>query len=400
MRSAIAIALLCAFQAPPPPKGVKLERLAAMDAARVLGAETIVVIPVGAGLQPHGAHLSLGSDLVLAEHLAHRVTERTAVTVAAAWSYHFSTASVDQAGTATLTLDTARDSTAELVRTLARSGPKRFYALNTSVTAARALSAAAAVLSRDGILLHFTDAATHIGEHARERETSMLLRIDPPSVNMERADGDAATASAARGKVFLDTLVDAIVLDIEALRRATPPAPQPPEPARPTTPPPPPEEPRRASGCTAGDERSIADLATRLGAYWARRDVDQLAELWSEEGDLVHPDGVVERSRPVIRENRRDQFRRKEYSASKHFVRFGVVRCPTPDIAVADGKWELSGVYDAAGNVMPRGDGPLTVVLKKYGGTWLFEAYRYSVTLAQQGPKPPTLLKKPGYPDK
>jgi hypothetical protein len=37
---------------------------------------------------------------------------------------------------------------------------------------------------------------------------------------------------------------------------------------------------------------------------------------------------------------------------------------------VANGKWELTGVYDAAGNLMPR------------------------------GAKPPTLLEKPGYPDK
>jgi hypothetical protein len=67
---------------------------------------------------------------------------------------------------------------------------------------------------------------------------------------------------------------------------------------------------------------------------------------------------------------------------------------------VADGKWELTGVYDAAGNLMPRGDGPATVVLKRQGGAWLFEAYRCSVTIAQGGAKPPTLLKKPGYPDK
>jgi hypothetical protein len=65
---------------------------------------------------------------------------------------------------------------------------------------------------------------------------------------------------------------------------------------------------------------------------------------------------------------------------------------------VADGKWELTGVYDAAGNILPRGEGLVTVVLKKGDAGWIFEAYRYTVT--QPGAKPPTLLKKPGYPEK
>ena len=400
MQNLIVIGLLCVFQVPASPKGIKLERLTTSDAAPVLGADAVVLIPIGAGLEPHGAHLALGSDLSLAEHLSHRVMESTNVVLAPALPYHFSAATVRNPGTTTLLTDTARDATVEIVRSLSRSGPRRFYSVYSGTAGAKVLADAAAIVARDGILLRFSDLSAHVGPHARERETSMLLHIDPPAVKMERTDGDSSGAAALRGKIYIDAAVEALVREVESLRRATPPDVQPeappPAPAAPATP----AEPRRPSGCTAGDERSITDLATRLGAYWARRDADQLAELWSEDGDLVHPDGVVERGRPIIRDNRRDQFRRKEYGASKHFVRFGVIRCPTPDIAVADGKWELSGVYDAAGNLMPRGDGPLTVVLKKFGGTWLFEAYRYSVTLTQQGPKPPTLLKKPGYPDK
>jgi uncharacterized protein (TIGR02246 family) len=266
----------------------------------------------------------------------------------------------------------------------------------------QALQDAAAALARDGILLRFTDFTSHVGAHGKERETSMLLHIDAPSVNMERADGDSSSAAAARGKIFLETLVEALVREVEALRRATPPDPQPIEPARPASlpPPPPPTEPRRPSGCTAGDERAIAEVANRFNAYWAMGDVNRIAELWAEDGDLAHPDGVVERGREIVRANRRDQFRRPEYRGSKHGVRFGVVRCVSADVAVADGKWDLSGVLDAAGNAMPRGEGPTTVVLKKHGSLWLFEAYRYSVALRPDGPTPPTLLKKPGYPDK
>ena len=401
MRSTIAIALLCAIQLPAPPKGARLERLTTADAAKVLTADSVVVIPVGGGLQPHAAHLSLGSDLTLAEHLAHRLMEPGNVAVAPALAYPFGVASAEDLVSVTLRSETARDATVEIVRTLSRSGPRRFYILNIGPTT-QPLQDASAILAREGILLRFTDFTAHIGVHGKERETSMLLHIDAPAVNMERADGDAAGAAAARGKIFLDTLVDALVREVEALRRATLPEPQPVEPALSAPPPSPPPaaEPRRPSGCTAGDERAIAEVANRFTAFWTMGDANRIAELWAEDGDLAHPDGVVERGREIIRANRRDQFRRPEYRASKHGVRFGVIRCVSADVAVADGKWDLSGVLDAAGNAMPRGEGPTTVVLKKHAAGWLFEAYRYSVALRTDGPKPPTLLKKPGYPDK
>lgn len=400
MRIVVVSLLFCLVQAgPPPPKGVKLERLAMPEAQTAIGADTVVVIPLGAGLQGHGPHLALGSDLTLTEHLAHRVMEASTVAVAPALAYHLQAAPDETPALTTLAAETARDLTIQVVRTIARSGPRRFYVLNTSATASVALNAAASTLAREGIVLRFSNLASHIGAHASEAETSMLLHIDTPSVNMERAGSDASGAAAARGKVYIDTIVTALVRDIEALRRVTPPELQPETPVRR----PPPGAPnisaqRRPSGCTAGDERAILDVGYRFTAYWTMGDVDKIGALWSDEGDLIHPDGAVERGRVTIIQNRREQFRRKEYRSSKHSMNFGGIRCLTGDVAVADGKWELTGVYDAAGNILPRGEGLVTVVLKKGDAGWIFEAYRYTVT--QPGAKPPTLLKKPGYPDK
>ena len=380
MRIVAAVLLLLVLQ--PSPKGVKLERLSSADGQSVLGADAVIVIPLGLGLHPHGPHLSLGTDFVLAEHVAHRVMEAIPVAVAPPLAYQATDPTEIEA----------------FARAVARSGPRRFYVVNASTATTRPLSAAAALLARGGILLRYSDFTPLIGAHGAEAETSVMLHIDAPSVNMDRVPGDASGAAAARGKIFLDSVVARIVQEVEALRRATPPNPQP----APADVPPAAAsaEPRRPSGCTAGDERTITDLANRFNAHWATADADRLADLWADGGDLVHPDGVVERGRAIIRENRRDQFRRKEYRASKHLLRFGLIRCVSHEVAVADGKWELSSVFDAAGNPLPRGEGMTTVVLKKNGDTWLFEAYRYNVTLAQVGPKPPTLLKKPGYPDK
>ena len=75
----------------------------------------------------------------------------------------------------------------------------------------------------------------------------------------------------------------------------------------------------------------------------------------------------------------------------------GNVRCVTRDVAVVDGKWDLRGVVDRAGSASPPGQGLVTIVLSRTPEGWLFEAYRYTVT--QQAAVPPTLLKKPGYPE-
>jgi hypothetical protein len=132
--------------------------------------------------------------------------------------------------------------------------------------------------------------------------------------------------------------------------------------------------------------------------HWTNQDAEKLANLWSMAGDIAHPDGSVERTSPVIRQNRAYLFSRAEYKASRHFLQIGQIRCLTTDVAVADGKWELREVVDAARQRIPPMDGLSTLVLKRSGGGWLIEAYRYTIN-----PRPgatPAFLKQPGFPEK
>jgi hypothetical protein len=117
--------------------------------------------------------------------------------------------------------------------------------------------------------------------------------------------------------------------------------------------------------------------------------------LWTAEGDIVHTDGSVERTAQIIRQNRAYLFSRQEYRASRHFLGVGNIRCLTSEIAVADGKWNLRDVVDANKRAVPEMDGLCSLVLRRSGGGWLIEAYRYTVT-PRAGP-PPTLLKQPGF---
>jgi creatinine amidohydrolase len=415
-----------------------LEQITWHQAADVLKPDAVVMIPLGAAAKEHGPHLKLSNDAILAEYLARRVAAGTPVVVAPLLSYHFYPAFLEYPGSTSLALNTARDLTSDVVRTLARSGPRRFYVLNTGISTLRPLAAAAQALSSEGILLRYTNLETALdgaarglreqegGSHADEIETSMMLHIDPHSVDMSKAVkdydarstpfaltrqkgatgtysptgiwGDPTLATKDKGRVLTDALVASILEDIAALRAATPPQPKPAEAAAaPSTRPSPSagDRPAPPDRCSQGDERAIRGFGDAFTLHWANGDADKLAALWAEGGDIAHPDGVVERTAEVIRINRRELFKRREYRHSRHPMQLGTIRCLTNDVAVADGKWELRDVTDAAGKPVPTRKGLLTLVLKRSGG-WQIEAYRYSIDAA--GPAPPTLLKRPGWP--
>ena len=245
-------------------RGVLLEDLTWMEAEKILTPETVVVIPLGAAAKEHGPHLKLKNDLILAEYLKRRVLGRSNVVVAPTVTYHFYPAFVEYPGSTSLGLETARNVVVEICRSLARHGPRRFYVLNTGISTLNALKPAADTLAADGILLRYTDLAKITdpvvkavgkqegGTHADEIETSMILYMDPASVDMKKAVkdyhprrgrgplsrrpeadgvysatgvwGDATLATREKGRRVTEALVEGILRDIEETRSA--PAPE------------------------------------------------------------------------------------------------------------------------------------------------------------------------------
>ncbi len=149
------------------PRGILLEDLTWPEAEKALRPETVVVIPIGAESKEHGPHLKLKNDWLMAEYFKARVLERTDVVVAPTVNYHFYPAFVEYPGSTTLRLETARDLMVDICRSLARYGPKKFYALNTGVSTMRALTPAVEILAKEGITLRFTNILTIWGRHAR-----------------------------------------------------------------------------------------------------------------------------------------------------------------------------------------------------------------------------------------
>jgi creatinine amidohydrolase len=252
---AFAVAGVCSGQQ----RGMVLADLTWVEAEKALRPETVVVIPIGAESKEHGPHLKLKTDYLEAEYYRRQLLERADVVVAPTINYSFYPAFVEYPGSTTLRLETARDMLVDICRGLARYGPKRFYALNTGVSTLRALAPAAQILAEEGILLRYTnilevgaEAEKQVkqeegGTHADEIETSLMLYIDPGSVDMGKAVrdyhpserggltrdphapgaysasgiyGDATLATREKGEVVARATVEGMLREIEGLRHA------------------------------------------------------------------------------------------------------------------------------------------------------------------------------------
>jgi creatinine amidohydrolase len=240
---------------------VFLRDLTWLEAEKILGADTIVVLPIGAAAKEHGPHLRLDNDERLADGYARLLAEAEDVVIAPTLTYHFYPAFTEYPGSTTLRLETARDLTIDVVRSIAKHGPRRFYALNTGVSTVRALQPAAAELAKEGIVFRYTDVLTALGPierevaeqeggtHADEIETSIMLVLAPDRVDMTKAVkdfsnqgsggltrnpagpgtfsptgswGDPTLATREKGRKVVEAFVRSLVLDIEELRAWSP----------------------------------------------------------------------------------------------------------------------------------------------------------------------------------
>ncbi|XAL98506.1 creatininase family protein [Phycisphaeraceae bacterium D3-23] len=239
--------------------GHMLADLTWREAERVLTRDRVVLLPLGAGAKEHGPHLRLDNDLRMADYLARRVCDAADVVVLPTVNYHFYPAFLEYPGSTHLNLETSRDLVIDIVHSVARHGPRRFYTLNTGVSTKRPLKQAAARLAKDGVLMRFTDILgvaraeeerlqeQQRGTHADELETSMMLYIAPDRVDMGKAQrddapqgtggltrdpdgegtysptgawGDPTLATRAKGEVIVEATVRDLLAEIAALREA------------------------------------------------------------------------------------------------------------------------------------------------------------------------------------
>ena len=243
-------------------QGVLIERLSWDEARPLLTPDAIVVIAVGAQAKEHGRHLPLNNDWLMAEYLKNRVVNAARVVVYPTINYHYYPAFRPFPGSTMIEQATARDMVADVIRSIATHGPRRFYVLNTGVSTIAPLAATQALLRLEKIEMRFTDILNVAGDvektlstqkegtHADETETSAMLYIAPDDVKKPRAVadyrrlrdqwphltttgeqaatgvyGDPTLATRAKGAIIVEAMVKGILREIDGLRQAALPTP-------------------------------------------------------------------------------------------------------------------------------------------------------------------------------
>jgi creatinine amidohydrolase len=212
--------------------GVWLEDLTWREAEARFDANAVVVLPIGAASKAHGPHLPLKTDALTARALAQRLIEELPVIAAPVVGFGYYPAFTPFAGSQHLSATTFKALLSELVGGLRSHGVRRIVLLNTGVSTEKPVDEVAAG-ARDLLVLHMrglgaaAEALIDVpeGGHADERETSVMLALEPRSVRMERlapegpfertaATGDASTATAFKGERILAARVQDIVAAI------------------------------------------------------------------------------------------------------------------------------------------------------------------------------------------
>lgn len=210
--------------------GVWLEDLTWQEAKARFDAGAVVVVPVGAAAKAHGPHLPLKTDALTARALAQKLIKRLPVVAAPVVGFGFYPAFTAFAGSQHLAADTFKALVRDLLGNLRDHGVRRIAILNTGVSTEKPLDEVAGE-GGDVLVLHMRQLGGKAdglfdnleGGHADERETSVMLALEPRSVRMDRlvpegdfaataATGDASPASAFKG----ERLIDARVADMAA----------------------------------------------------------------------------------------------------------------------------------------------------------------------------------------
>ena len=209
--------------------GSWLEDLTWPEAKARFEAGAPVVVPIGAAAKAHGPHLPLKTDALTARALAQKLIERLPVIAAPVVGFGFYPAFTSFAGSQHLSAATFKALLGELLANLRGHGVKRLVILNTGVSTEKPVDEVAAGAG-DLVVLHMRGlgaAADRLldvpeGGHADERETSVMLALEPRSVRLDKlvpdgpfertgATGDPSRATAFKGERILAARVDDMV---------------------------------------------------------------------------------------------------------------------------------------------------------------------------------------------
>jgi hypothetical protein len=111
--------------------------------------------------------------------------------------------------------------------------------------------------------------------------------------------------------------------------------------------------------------------------------------LWTRQGDTIEPDGTAAEGREAVEELFREEHA-GAFKAASIALKIDLVWMITPNVALVNGTYAVSGVRDPAGKEisLPR-KGLLTSVMLNEDGQWWVAASRTVIPIPLPWRKPP-----------
>lgn len=173
----------------------------------------LVIIPLGAAAKEHGLHLPMNNDYIMANYLRDRVlVEMSNVLALPTVNYSYYPSFLEYPGSTSIAMNHAAAMLADICRSLAGQGFKKFYILNTGYSTIKALEIAKQQLASENIDMDYLQPPEFfnseairklkqqkLGSHADEIETSMMLYIAPEIVRMNKAIADEHPSLSSGG---------------------------------------------------------------------------------------------------------------------------------------------------------------------------------------------------------
>ena len=139
-----------------------------------------------------------------------------------------------------------------------------------------------------------------------------------------------------------------------------------------------------AQSGTAADDKDIRNIGTQFQDAWNKADPKLLSGLWLADGDYVSSTGRTARGRAEVEKAFQSQWN-GVYKGTKLAHTLTNVHFLRPDVAIADGAFEINGMRDARGKLLATRSGLSTFIAVKKGSRWYVAGLRGMVPSVPEG---------------
>src|ERR1700736_6066583 len=130
------------------------------------------------------------------------------------------------------------------------------------------------------------------------------------------------------------------------------------------------------------DEKAIKQVLTAFVEAWNHHDAKAFSMVFAEDADFTNVRGMSAHGRTEVEKLHAPRFA-TNFKDSNQKITETKIRFITPDVAVVDARWEMTGAKGQDGQEIPLRKGLLNFIMTRSSGQWLI-MIMHNMDLPQQ----------------